>query len=442
MSADDMKRLLMIIPFFPPMAGGGVYRPLSFVKYLERYGWRTTVVAPRGDAFWIRDERLAAQIPESCEVIRTDTLSGQAVLARLTRRGGGRTGERLERESAPQRRSSGGFTVARRLASHLLIPDTYVGWRPFAARAAREAVERTTHDAVYSTSPPETSHLVARDVHKRAGLPWVADFRDPWMNLYLFKPPTPLHAAIHRRLERTVCEKANVVVATRWHEDRIRRRYPDALSVTRIPNGYDASEAAGVDGLRPDGARFRIVHAGMLTQRRTAIPFLRGLKRFVTDRPEIRSHVEVLFVGAREDLNEGAVGELGLGDVVCFRDTLPHDETLQLERRSHILLLIKHVNPDYRGMVPGKLYEYIGVRRPILALAPPGEAAGLVEHLNRGVLADQEDEGAIAAALADLYRKHEAGALDDAFDLSPRPEFARETLAGELARLLDDITGR
>ena len=109
-----MKQLLMIIPFFPPMAGGGVYRPLSFVKYLGRYGWQTTVIAPRGDAFWIQDERLTEQIPESCEVVRTDTLSGQALLARLRGGSGGTSGK-----GSPQKRSSGKFSAARWLASVL-----------------------------------------------------------------------------------------------------------------------------------------------------------------------------------------------------------------------------------------------------------------------------------------------------------------------------------
>ncbi|MGD8414509.1 MAG: hypothetical protein PVF33_09765, partial [Candidatus Latescibacterota bacterium] len=187
-----MKRLLMIVPFFPPMAGGGVYRPLSFVKYLPEYGWRITVVAPRGDAFWIRDERLVGQIPDSCEVIRTDTLSGQAMMARL--RGPGGSGSKVR---PSQKRSSAGFSAARRIASLFLVPDSYAGWRPFAVKAATAAIESGRFDALYSTSPPESSHLAALSVQRRSGLPWVADFRDPWMNLYLFKPPTPLHAAIH-----------------------------------------------------------------------------------------------------------------------------------------------------------------------------------------------------------------------------------------------------
>lgn len=406
---------------------------MSFVKYLEQSGWRTTVVAPRGDAFWIRDDRLNEQVPISCDVIRTDTLSGQGLLARVR-------GKRTARKPS-QRRSAGAYSVARKIASFFLVPDTYVGWRPYASRAAGEVLSTQTFDAVYSTSPPETSHLIALDLHRQTGLAWVADFRDPWMNLYLLPPPTPLHTALHQRLERRVCSSAHVVVATRWHEELIRRLYPDAPGVTRIPNGYDAGEVAEVVGLAPPGDRFRITHAGMLTQKRTAIPFLLGLRRFLAERPEIRPNVEALFVGAREDRNEIAARELGLHDVVEFRDSLPHDETLQLERRSHILLLIKHVDPVYRGMVPGKLYEYIGLCRPILALSPDGEAAQLVSNLRRGVVAPQEDEGKIADALATLYRRYEKGTLETDFDLTPRPEFTRESLAGDLASLLNDLTG-
>jgi glycosyltransferase involved in cell wall biosynthesis len=431
-----MRRLLMIIPFFPPIAGGGVYRPLSFVKYLERHGWRTTVVAPRGDAFWIRDERLAEQVPPACEVIRTGVMSGQAVLSWMRRARG--------QIRAPQKRSFGAFSVVRRLAAGFLIPDTYIGWYPYAVRAARRVLIRRRFDAIYSTSPPETSHLVALKLHKLTGLPWVADFRDPWMNLYLLKPPTPLHAKLHRRLEKLVCERANAVVTTEWQEKLLREQYPRLKSVHRIPNGFDGTEVASVEALRPPAppGRFRILHAGMLTQNRSAIPFLRALKRFLSRRPEVRGGIEALFVGPREDKNEHAVHDFGLSDVVEFRDSVPHEETLQLEKRSHILLLIKHVNPDYDGIVPGKLFEYIGVRRPILALVPDGEAKRHVESLKRGVTVAQDDIEAVAAKIEELFDEFRNGTLDAAFDLSPQPQFERSSLAGDLARLLGELTER
>ncbi len=441
-----MKHLLMIVPFFPPMAGGGVYRPLSFVKYLGEYGWQTTVIAPRGDAFWIRDERLVNQIPQDCRVIRTETKSAQGLLSRFR---GGRRNNSAEPGTRPAdaqvsgvKRSSRWFSMARKVASTVMIPDTYVGWTRYAKRAAMSEVKNRDFDAIYSTSPPETSHLIACDIQTRTGLPWVADFRDPWMNLYLLRPPTAVHARLHARLERKVCERAHTIVTTRWHEKLIREKYPKSPGITRISNGYDAAEAATIETVERDKTRFRITHAGMLTQNRTSVPFLRGVRRFLINRPAARTDLEILFVGPREDKNELAVKQLELTDVVTFRDSVPHEEALQLESSSHILLLIKHINPDYKGIVPGKLYEYIGVRRPVLALVPNGEAARLITDLRRGIVAPQDDEHTIAKILDSLFASFKEDKLDEPFDLTPLSQFSRKSLAGDLAGLLDTVTGK
>ena len=417
--------MLMIVPFFPPMAGGGVYRPLAFVRNLHAYGWEPTVVAPRGDAFWVRDERLLERVPESVRVIRTDTFSAQSMLARA-RRG----------TTPAQTRSSRGFGVLRRLSSGLLMPDTYIGWYPHAASAARRLMRETRFDAIYSTSPPETSHLVA--ARRAGGLPWVADFRDPWMNLHLLRPPTFLHAALHRRLEAMVLRRATAVVTTLWHEQMLRSRYPLAR-VHRVSNGFDASELAAVADVVPPPGPMRFTHAGMLTQHRTAVPFLRALRDFLGRRPDAKGNVAVTFAGPREDSNDRATRELGLEDVVEFRASAPHAEALQMQAASHVLLLIKHLDPDYQGLVPGKMYEYIGLRRPILALAPRGEARDTIEALNRGEAIDPGDEAGISAAIERLYDRHCAGELADAYDLSPRPEFDRAGLTGVLARILDGV---
>jgi glycosyltransferase involved in cell wall biosynthesis len=424
---DRVKHVLMIIPFFPPMAGGGVYRPLSFVRHLPAHGWRTTVIAPRGDAFWIRDESLLARVPPDARVVRTDTWSGQALLRRT---GAG----------APTR-SSRRFGLVRRLASVVMIPDSYIGWYPFALRAALREIRAGGVDAVYSTSPPESAHMVGAALRRRTRLPWVADFRDPWMNLHLLDVPGPLHAALHRRLERAVCREAEVVATSAWSEELLRRAHPDAR-VTRIPNGYDGEEVASVAALSPPpGGPLRILHAGMLTQRRSAVPFLEALHAFLERRPEARGRVEAEFAGAREDDNDRAVERLGLGASVHFVGTVPHAEILRRERTAHVLLLIKHANLRYNGLVPGKLYEYIGLRRPLLALAPPGEARALVESLRRGETADPSDVPAIARAIERLWDLHRVGALDAAYDLGTRPEFERSRQAAALAALLDRAAG-
>jgi glycosyltransferase involved in cell wall biosynthesis len=418
----------MIVPFFPPIAGGGVYRPLAFVKYLGRHGWRPTVVAQRGEAFWIADEALVGQVPPDCRVVRTESLSAQRVLSGL--RGGG---------PAPQRRSSRGFGALRRLASALLVPDTYVGWKPYALRAARRLLSEEPFHAIYSTSPPETSHLVAGELHETTRLPWVADFRDPWMNLHLLRPPSALHARWHARLEARVARRATLVVPTRWQEADMRRRYAGA-DVVRIPNGFDGEEAAAVAEVAPPKTGpLRIVHVGMLTQRRSAAPFLRGLRRFCDAHPGAAGDVAVTFLGAREDESERVARALSLENVVSFRSSVSHAEALRAERASHILLLIKHADVAYDGLVPGKLYEYIGAGRPILALAPPGEAGDLVHALSRGEVVDPGDETAVAAAIARLLDGHRRGTLDHDYDLAARPELDRAELTAQLAAVLNRI---
>ncbi|HEX5132398.1 MAG TPA: glycosyltransferase [Candidatus Krumholzibacteria bacterium] len=421
-----MKRVLMVIPFFPPMGGGGVYRPLSFVRYLPANGWRVTVIAPRGDAFWIRDESLLERIPADTRVIRTETWSGQAVL----RRGG----------AVRQSRSSQGFGALRRLGATVMMPDTYVGWYPFALRAAMRELRGGGYDAIYSTSPPESAHLVGATLHRRTRLPWVADFRDPWMNLHLMDVPSPLHAAFHRRLERMVCRQAELVATTAWSERLLRCAW-QAARVTRISNGYDGEEMAAVASVQPPaGGPMRIVHAGMLTLRRSAVPFLEALRALQDRRPDARGNIDVEFAGAREDENDRAAARLGLTDCVRFVDTVAHTDMLRRERAAHILLLIKHADPRYNGLVPGKLYEYIGLRRPVLALVPPGEALELVRSLRRGETVDPADAAAISRVLEHLYDLHRAGGLDAAFDLSEQPQLERSRLAARLGAVLDRAT--
>ncbi len=437
-----MKNVLMIIPFFPPNAGGGVYRPLGFVKYLREYGWRPIVVTMESGSFWIGDKSLLLDVPEECRVVRTKTLSGQYFLS-LARRDkktapGGAPALGAQATSS-QVRSSRRFGLLRKIGATVLVPDTYIGWYPFAVREALRIISEEKIDAIYSTSPPETSHLIASRLHEKTRIPWVADFRDPWMNLYLLPRPTPIHEAIHRRLEKKVCSKASTIVTNLWHRELLLERYPSIGEVELIRNGYDPSHVEPVMKLSPPADRFRIVHAGMLTQKRSAVPFLRALKVFVDRVPEARDVCRVEFFGPRESENDTAVAELGLDGIVEFKDTVSHDQALKIERTSHILLLIKHTDPVYNGIIPGKLYEYIGVQRPILALAPDGEAGDIVRRLRRGEVVSQNDTGAIASRLQLLYERFREGTLDAHYDLSQVDEFRRDVLTEKLARTLDSL---
>ncbi|MDH3214727.1 MAG: glycosyltransferase [Candidatus Krumholzibacteria bacterium] len=420
-----MKDLLMIVPFFPPHGGGGVYRALSFVRYLEKYGWRATVISPRADSYWVSDESLLDDVPSSCRVYRTRTLSGQFLLRFLQR---GLKGH------GSQTRSSRRFGLLRTLGSFVLVPDTYVGWYPFAVRVGRRLLGRGRFDAIFSTSPPETSHLIAHELHRSSAIPWVADFRDPWTHLYVLQTPTLIHSRIHERLERKVCTNASVVVTNRSHKDLLQKKYPEMKSIQIISNGYDHMKFEAYSQVEPPSEICRIFHAGMLTERRSAVAFLQGVRLFLNRQPEAARRLRVLFVGPREDENDLNVRRLQLDEVVEFRDTVPHAESLRLAHSSHILLLIALPH-----QMPGKFFEYLGARRPVLALVSEGEVSDLVLGLKRGEVTSMTDPVGIADKIRGLYGKYVTGTLEKDYDLSVVREFQRETLTAKLAEYLDSL---
>lgn len=418
-----------MINFFPPSAGGGVYRPLSFVRYLSGSGWDVTVITPRPGEFWINDPGLESKVPPEVRVIRTKSFSGQRILANL--------GKGKQSGSS---RSSSRFGLMRKAGEFVLIPDTYVGWVPFAAGAAAKLCRSERFDMIYSTSPPDSTHLAAGRTSRRFHLPWVADFRDPWISLYLRDPATPIHAAIHKNLEKRVSAAKLVLVTTTWQKEKLLSLFP-SCRVEKIPNGYEEEDFP--EGLAiPDGdGKLKIVHAGMLTLGRSSRPFLEGLRLFLDRRPGAGESVEVTFIGPRESANEEWVGRLGLGGNVRFRDNIAHSECVNIERASDLLLLIKHDDPRYTGLVPGKLFEYIGARRPILAIAPDGEAASIVRDLNRGEVVPAGDREAVAAVIDKFFILHKEGRLGSSYSLGVVREYSRRVLAGKLELLLRSIAG-
>jgi glycosyltransferase involved in cell wall biosynthesis len=425
-----VPKILMIINFFPPAGGGGVYRPLSFVKYLSRLSWDVTVVTPRPGEFWISDPALEKEIPPGVRVARTDSLSGLRFLRSF--RGGA--------NGAVSRRSSGGFAALRRMGEFFLVPDTYAGWVPFAAREAERLCREERFDVVYSTSPPDSSHLAARRVVRAFGIPWVADCRDPWFNLHLRTPPTPLHRALHGRLERSVSRADLVLVTTEAHERMLAEKYP-CCRIERIPNGFDEEDFEREHGASPPVAPFTITHCGMLTLGRSTRPFLEGLASFARRAPAAARDTRVVFIGPRESANEEWVRRFNLGDSVFFEDNIPHRECIARERRSHVLLLVKHDDERYRGLVPGKLFEYIGAKRPILAVGPEGEASRIVRDLRRGETPRIDKPDEIAAAIETMYGCYREGALESAYSVESVPRYSRRAEAERLSELLGKLIG-
>lgn len=442
------RRLLVVSYFFPPTGGVGVQRTLKFVKYLSVEGWRSAVVTPAHPAYPIRDPGLLDEIPSDTEVVRT-TCPEPAGLAgslaeRFARRG--RTAGGPPGSAAPRGRPGRSRAVLRaagrwwtRFVRVFLFPDDQVLWWPFAVRAGRRAHSRYPVDAIYSSSPPFTTHLVGRSLHGMTGRPWIADFRDPFVgNAFADQPSLPKRS-LQRWLEGRIVQAADrVVVASPSMERALRERYPlRADRIVCIPNGYDRSDLDGIVPAPRDPGLFTLVYSGSVYGNRELCIFLDDLERLLERRPELRARLRVEFVGrvnvANQRLADAHATPARLGEVVSYTGFLPRAEALRRMRSADALLQLIADDPGKEVVIGAKILEYLAFDLPILAVVPTGDARAVLDELDWGIVADPEP-GAIADGLERLL---EAPKPDRRAD--PEGRYDRAAQARRLAELLDSV---
>ena len=444
------RRVLVVTYYFPPVGGMGVQRTLKYVTYLPRWGWEPVVVAPGDPEFPVRDPSLMAALAPDLEVHRTASLEpGKLPYAALRRFRRGRSGQGADVASDLATTAAGGGLRARmlrRLVSvwkwfwgALLFPDLAVPWMPYAVRSGGKAHQQNHVDAVYSSSPPVTAHLVARRLKKATGRPWVADFRDPWIGNPFAAPMSRPKRWLQRRMERSIVEQADVVtVAVAAMREMFAARYPEmADKFIHIPNGYDRNDIAGLVPVPGEPGRFTILFAGSLYRPGELEAFLGGVEKLLERRPDLRARLRVQFVGRVNAYNrrlaDAYIAPGRIGDVVSFEGFVPRRVALARMAGADALLQLMTAEPGTEMFVGGKLLEYLAFDKPILAVMPPGEGRRLVDSLPVGRSADVEPDS-VAAALEGLLDNPPAPGPTD-----PAGRYDRVNLARELASVLDRV---
>jgi glycosyltransferase involved in cell wall biosynthesis len=414
-------KLLLVTMYFPPAGGGGVQRPLKFATYLPALGIETHVLAP-DDPKWVHED---ADLP----------LPTQAWIhrARYIGPGGRRIADELHGRSGVDLLLRRGSTIGRRL----LLPDENVTWNATAIPKAISIVRSEGIDVVLTTSPPASVHLIGAAVKKATGVMWVADLRDSIV-LHAHRRADGMGARAKQKaragVARLVARQADAVVtAAEAITEETRGLSPVGRLVT-ITNGSDFDDFAGLPYARTD--RFRLTHAGSFFGKRDPKPFLRALAASGLE------DVTVRFLGDFRPGDRAVVEELGLAGRVELVPHVPRRESLRLQRESDaLLLLIPDAGGRGRGILSGKVFEYLAAERPILAVVPPdGAAAQLVRETGAGVVAAPEDVDAIRDALLELHARWRDGGLDEA-PLSPdwRETLSRGARVEELAELLKGL---
>jgi len=416
-------KALIVSLYFPPAGGGGVQRPLKFATHLPELGIETHVLAP-DDPKWIhRDDEL--QPPTLAWVHRARYLGPK----------GRRPAEELHGTQGLVRLSRHAQLAGRRL----LVPDENVSWNLTAIPAAIRIVRSESIDVVVTTSPPSSVHLIGAAVKKATGVKWVADLRDS------------LVANPHRRAEsllvrakeqgehavaRLVARNADAITCVSDAiAEELRGRAPRGRIVT-ISNGSDFDDFAGLERHASD--RFRLTHAGSFFGKRDPRPFLTALESSGLD------DVVVRFLGDFRSSDREWAEKRALGDRLELVPYAARRRSLELQRDSEaLLLLIPEAGGRGKGVLSGKVFEYLAAERPILAVVPPdGAAANLIREAGAGIVVAPDDVPGMATALRDLHARWKAGTLDgEPLTEEWRRKVSRRSRSEELARLLEQVVG-
>lgn len=416
-SRSRRRKVLMITFHYPPSnTSSGGLRPLKFGKYLGEFGWDSSVLTVREACHESIDPALLAQIPAGITVHRPFCLDAKAA-----------------------------FSVRGRYPAFITVPDRYVAWLPFGTRAAVRSVREEGIDVLYSTSPVPTAHLIGLATKRLTGVPWVADFRDPWVETEGSEVHGRMRQAFELRLEKLVVTHADrVLVTTPELGDYLAARYgADVARKIRVAyNGYDEDDFDSLAAQPAPASPFTILHAGLLhPDYRNPIPVLAGMqlcrqRGWLPD----SARLEFLGVGAPEARARVAqmAADAGVADVVDAVVRVPYHVALERLAAASVLLLLQG-GDDTRMLIPAKAFEYLRTDRPIVALTGASSAtARLVREFGGCFVADPADPEAIAGQFAAAHGAWASGGrIDRAREGLDR--YSRRGAAAALSKVLDGL---
>ena len=430
-----LKRLLIITYYWPPTGGSGVQRWVKFSKYLPEFGWQPVVYTPENPEQLARDESLLKDIPACAEVIKTHITEPYELYRRLT---GGKAGQEVNPVNAQQK------TWKQRLSlwirGNCFIPDPRVGWVRPSVRFLKKYLREHPVDAVVTTGPPQSVHLIGLRLKKELGLRWIADFRDPWTEMFYYKH-LGLSAAAdrrHRRLEQAVLDGADkiisvsppvaadfqaktktpvVLITNGFDEDDFRNSHSGLDPES--PAGSTGESQASAPGVRvlPDQKKWsgkypdtpapqrqrteiRLVHTGLFAADGNPLNLWDALAERCEADPDFRARLQIRLAGKVDAAVTDAIRARGLGDNLVELGYLPHDETVREQRAAGILLLPLRREPEYAKVLPGKIFEYLAARRPVLGIGQEdGAAASVLRDAAAGEMFDWDKKEELLAFL-------------------------------------------
>ncbi|NJB82581.1 glycosyltransferase family 4 protein [Wenyingzhuangia aestuarii] len=414
-------KVVIITYYWPPAGGSGVQRWLKFVKYLQDFGVTPVVYTVDNPDYPITDATLQADIPEGVEVIKQSIWEPYQLASIFSKNKNVKT--------------SAGFLGAKKgvvskiatyIRANYFIPDARMFWIKPSITYLEKYISENKIDTIISTGPPHTTHMIALGLKKKLGIRWIADFRDPWTEIDYFHqlPLTQKSILKHQKLEQQVLKNADEVLVV---GQTMKASYDEfSKNVHVITNGFDG-ELSNETNLDKE---FTITHVGMLNADRNPLILWQALSAL-----KETIDFKIQLIGKIAIEVQQSIQDFGLLDNVSFVDYLPHEEVKAYQQKSQVLLLAVNNVPSAKGIVTGKIFEYLQAQRPVVAIAPTnGDLAVILEKAKAGFVVDFKETEKLKEILVDLHKQYQQGALN--INAVGVEQYHRKALTAELANII------
>lgn len=441
------KKVVIITYYWPPSGGIGVHRCLKFAKYLRDFGWEPVIFTAKDAHYPVIDESNFKHVPEGLEVHRIPITEPFSIFKKIS-------GRKSEESPNPvyvrSKKSSWIDELAIWIRGNLFIPDARALWVRPAARKITEYIKKQGNiDAVFSDGPPHTNTRIAYYVTKRTGIPWIADFQDPWTQVDYYKLLKVSRFAdnIHKKMEQDVFRLADkiTIASPSWAKDLEKI---GARNVSVLYYGYDEDDfsadvmsSVGKSELTHLSKRFVINHAGLLGMDRFPDKFLDVLAELCSELEDFKKELLIYFPGEVDYSIKNYIQALGLENNTLYPGHISKELAISSMRSANILLLPLNKAENVKGRLPGKLYEYLRSYRPILALGPEDSDVNVILKRTRtGKCLDYENKDEIRKYISGVYDSYKKGVKAEDFLEDEIRQFDVKNQTGKLADFLNEVS--
>ena len=418
-------KVLIITYYWPPAGGSGVQRWLKFVKYLQEFGIEPVVYTVENANYLKRDTSLLNEVPKGIEILKQPIWEPTALLFWKKNK---------HKNKGISNVSKGGFLSF--IRGNFFIPDPKIFWVKPSVNYLQKYLDNHAIDVIISTGPPHSMHLIAEKLHQKNTIKWLADFRDPWSNLYYNKDFNQLAFAKNKnkRLEERILRNSDCIltVSNSLKEELAKT----AKKVEVITNGFDDEFLASKNVILD--TKFSISYIGLLPKQSNPNLLFKVLKGLCKESETFKKDLQLNFIG---DISEEVKVEIlanKLNENTDFVGYVSHQEAIAYQNKSQVLLLLIPNVKNNKGILTGKLFEYLKAKRPILAIGPEkGDLATILQETNSGVIVNFDAEEKLKLEIVALYQKYKEDKLTVNF--SNIEKYHRKELTKKLAFILKSL---